>query len=191
MLRGRCSCAISARPTSSPAPKLLLSPLFPLLPGKSPVSPLFPLLTQKQGGGGVGIPRDPMTFTTAPVTLSSPGDSNRLENSAPNCRLSAVNCKPAFLRPAFTTTSIDIVGAPTFPFLHSYVAATFRWPPEGGRYTSKRSARAPRLGRRPVALAGALYAEAARYRLVAGSEGRTEIGALLIRRTQCCHVRYF
>jgi len=30
-----------------------------------------------------------------------------------------VNCKPAFLTPAFTTTLIDIVGAPTFPFLHA------------------------------------------------------------------------
>ena len=37
-----------------------------------------------------------------------------MENSAPICRLSAANCKPAFLRPSFTTTSIDIVGAPTF-----------------------------------------------------------------------------
>ena len=43
--------------------------------------------------------------------------------------------------------------------------------------------------------AEALYVEAARYRVVARSEVQSEvkpeIGALLIRRTQCHHVRYF
>src|SRR5271157_3425047 len=52
MLRGRCSCAISGRPTPSLASHSPLSPLFPLLPGNLPVTPLFPLLTQKQGGRG-------------------------------------------------------------------------------------------------------------------------------------------
>jgi|SRR5271157_757685 len=53
MLRGRCSCAISGRPTSSSfaSPSLLcpLTPLFPLDASHSPVTPLFPLHTQKQG----------------------------------------------------------------------------------------------------------------------------------------------
>jgi len=52
----------TTRPSPSSAPRWLatshpplatavVSPLFPLLPGNSPVTPLFPLLTQKQGGG--------------------------------------------------------------------------------------------------------------------------------------------
>jgi len=65
----------------------------------------------KTGGWG---PAKQMIFSTDPLRLSSPGDFNRLENSAPICRLSAVNCKRAFLSPAFTTTLINIVGAPTF-----------------------------------------------------------------------------
>src|SRR5208337_2125894 len=56
MLRGRCSCAISERPTpssfASPSLTCHLTPLFPLHPRNTPVTPLFPLLTQKQGGGG-------------------------------------------------------------------------------------------------------------------------------------------
>jgi hypothetical protein len=54
MLRGRGSCAISERPTTSPfvSPSLLslLTPLFPLDASHSPVTPLFPLHTQKEGG---------------------------------------------------------------------------------------------------------------------------------------------
>jgi hypothetical protein len=119
MLRGRCSCAISSRPSPSPVFQSPLSPLFPLLPGNSPVSPLFPLLTQKQGGGPAEILPHQILFTTDPVHHSIPGGSNRLENSAPNCELSTVNCKLVLLTPAFTTTSINIVGAPTFPFLHT------------------------------------------------------------------------
>src|SRR5208283_3173931 len=52
MLRGRCSCAIPTRPTSSPSPKFPLSPIIPVHPGHSPVSPIIPVHTQKQGGGG-------------------------------------------------------------------------------------------------------------------------------------------
>ena len=121
MLRGRCSCAISGRsaerghkkraPHPHPHRKFPLSPLFPLHPRNSPVSPLFPLLTQKQGGGGVHLTKS--IFANAPLRLSNPGGYNRLENLAPNFVLSTVNCKPAFLTPAFTTTSINIVGAPT------------------------------------------------------------------------------
>ncbi len=100
MLRGRCSCAISDRPTpSSFAPPSLLrpiTPLFPLHPRNAPVTPLFPLLTQKQGGGGYPLlPLHPLL----PLLPLLP---------------SAVNCKPAFLTPAVTATSIAIVGAPTF-----------------------------------------------------------------------------
>jgi len=114
MLRGRCSCAISGRPTPSSFASSSLSrpltPLFPLHPRNSPVTPLFPLLTQKHGGGGTS---SPMIFTNALLRLSNPGGYNRLENLAPNFVLSTVICEPAFLTPAFTRTSIAIVGAPT------------------------------------------------------------------------------
>jgi hypothetical protein len=114
MLRGRCSCAISGRPTPSSGPKNPLSPLFPLHPRKVPVSALFPLLTQKHGGGGY------------------PREAKEVKE------IEEVKYNRAFLTPAFTTKSDNIVGAPTFPFLcgrtNLHVAATFRWPPEGGRY---------------------------------------------------------
>ena len=113
-------------------PRIPLSPLFPLHPRKLPVSALFPLLTQKQGGGvapnkeltvpGGQLPggkkkADPsrkMTLAAEFLCHSSSGDFNRLEDSAPSCGLSTVNCKLDFLRPAFTITLIAIVGAPTF-----------------------------------------------------------------------------
>ncbi len=54
MLRGRGSCTISDRLTTSPfvSPSLFhpLTPLLPLDTSHSPVTPLFPLHTQKQGG---------------------------------------------------------------------------------------------------------------------------------------------
>jgi hypothetical protein len=142
MLRGRCSCAISDRPTPLPRaifakgqtsfapPSSLhpLSPLFPLHPRNAPVTPLFPLLTQKQGGGGVSF----ASITSFPLATR-----HCFENSAPICRLSAVNCEPVFLRPAFTTTSIDIVGAPTVPFLHASARSQERSP------SPTRSGRAP------------------------------------------------
>ncbi len=53
MLWVRCSCAISGRPTSSPAPKYPLSPIIPVHPRNSPVSPIIPVHTQKQGGGAL------------------------------------------------------------------------------------------------------------------------------------------
>src|SRR5208283_779581 len=146
MLRGRCSCAISERPTPSPAPKKPLSPIIPVHPGNSPVSPIIPVHTQKQGGGALLLnfqlltlnrfsplspiipvhPRNspvspiipvhtqkqgggaPNKLSAAsdqrsagkkrgdPVYHSIPGDFNRLGNSAPISRLSAVNCKRAF-----------------------------------------------------------------------------------------------
>src|SRR5208337_340581 len=144
MLRGRCSCAISGRPRPSPALKSPLSPIIPVHPGNSPVSPIIPVHTQKQGGGALkqlsatSNQRLGGKNKAGLIHLSNPGGSNRLENSAPICRLSTehptrmlilsepgeskdhsssdsatLNCKPAFLTPAFTTTSIAIVGAPT------------------------------------------------------------------------------
>src|SRR5208282_2767020 len=157
--RGRGCCAISGRASPSPALRLLatshtlarrsfsgggplatalVSPIIPVQPRNPPLNPFFPLLTQKKGGGGLKIVPNQMRFTPDPVHHSIPGGSNRLENSAPICRLSTehptrmlilsepgeskdhsssdsatLNCKPAFLTPAFTTTSIAIVGAPT------------------------------------------------------------------------------
>jgi hypothetical protein len=93
-MRERCSCAISSRSTPSPAFQSLLSPLFPLLPGNSPVSPFFPLLTQKQGGRG----------------YEEAKDVNEVEHHL------------LLLTHAFTTTLINIVGAPTFPLLHGNAA---------------------------------------------------------------------
>ena len=55
-----------------------------------------------------------VNFAAEFLCHSSSGDFNRLEDSAPSCGLSTVNCKPALLSPSFTTTSIAIVGAPTF-----------------------------------------------------------------------------
>jgi hypothetical protein len=98
MLRGRCSCAISVRPGTSSAPRIQLTPLFPLHPGKSPVSAFFPLLTQKPGGGG--YPKEVR-------------EAKEVEE------VKELDYKRAFLTPAFTTTSIAIVGAPTFSLLHA------------------------------------------------------------------------
>jgi hypothetical protein len=72
--------------------------------------------TYAKTGGGTS---NQMIFANAPLRLSNPGGYNRLENLALNFVLSTVNCKPAFLTPAFTTTSINIVGAPTFWFLRA------------------------------------------------------------------------
>src|SRR5271165_2604892 len=55
-----------------------------------------------------------VNFAAEFLCHSSSGDFNRLEDSAPRCGLSTVNCKPALLSPSFTTTSNAIVGAPTF-----------------------------------------------------------------------------
>jgi hypothetical protein len=56
MLRGRCSCAISERPTPSlfalSSLLRLLSPTIPVHPRNAPVSLIIPVHTQKQGVGG-------------------------------------------------------------------------------------------------------------------------------------------
>jgi hypothetical protein len=157
MLRGRCSCAISGRstPSSFGSSSLLcpLTPLFPLDASHSPVTPLFPLDTQKQGG--TPLPRasngllwydQPFHFGVFPdsaLPRRSPscrpyflyalsGESSFFsENSVPICQESAVSCKRAFLTPAVTTTSITIVGAPTFSFLHAIETLQPPPPPEG------------------------------------------------------------
>src|SRR5208337_4602590 len=104
-----------------------LSLLFPVHPRNSPVSLIIPVHAQKQGGGGLkqlsatSNQRSGGKNKADPVHHSIPGGSNQVEEERPaseggpytNCELSAVNCKPGFLRPTFTITSINIVGAPT------------------------------------------------------------------------------
>jgi hypothetical protein len=113
MLRGRCSCAISGLSTRPPAPAIPVSPLFPpcperhsrrvhsrpslspllpLHPRNSPVTPLFPLLTHKQGGRGYKEAKE----------MKEAKDVNEVEDHH------------LLLTHAFTTTLINIVGAPTF-----------------------------------------------------------------------------
>ena len=98
MLRGRCSCAISACPCPSPVFSLPLSPLFTLHPGKPPVTPLFPLLTQKQGGGGVFSFASSASFTFFSSSSLSPNSFVFSRHS--NYMLNYMNTY--------------IVGAPTF-----------------------------------------------------------------------------
>ena len=102
MLRGCSHCAISGRPKPSSAPKYPLSPIIPVHPRNSPVSPIIPVHPQKQGGGALkklsatSDQRSGNKKKADPVLHSIPGDFNRLGNSAPSCRLSAVNCELAF-----------------------------------------------------------------------------------------------
>lgn len=69
---------------------------------------------QRSGGKKKEDPSEKMTFTAEFLCHSRLGDFNRLEDSAPNCELSTVNCKPVFLTPVFTTTLSAIVCMPTF-----------------------------------------------------------------------------
>jgi|SRR5271157_2493024 len=120
MLRGRCSCAISGRPTpSSFASSSLfppLSALFPLHPRNSPVTPLFPLLTQKQGGGG-GVTHmvtflkyvGASTFSFRESIIAIHQNAGSSSALAVNCQLSTVNCpSPAPL----ATAALQVVPAP-------------------------------------------------------------------------------
>src|SRR5208337_2485115 len=52
---------------------------------------------------------------TRMLILSEPGESKDHSSSDS----ATLNCRLVFLTPSFTTTSINIVGAPTFPFLDS------------------------------------------------------------------------
>jgi hypothetical protein len=115
----------------------VLRPSFVFAPAKSFVSPTStkcacnPFVSPtyaKTGGRGESF----ASITSFPLATR-----HCFENSAPICRLSAVNCEPVFLRPAFTTTSIDIVGAPTVPFLHASARSQERSP------SPTRSGRAP------------------------------------------------
>jgi hypothetical protein len=163
MLRGRCSCAIPTRRTPSPAFQL-------------PLTPLFPLLTQKQGGGALKTPRTSISLTTVPISFNSAGDSNRLENSARNCELSAVNCKLAFVTPSFTTTSIVNVGAPTIVTL----LTTTRTPKN--RSKDRPLQELTQEHSQEWLCRPALYAEAARDRLEARPGVKTENPGRLQRR---------
>jgi len=80
-----------------------------------------------------------MVFPNAPLRLSNPGGYNRLEKERTASEGGPyTNCKPAFLTPAFTTTSIAIVGAPTFLSLHAIGTSQERTASEGGPYTNCR-----------------------------------------------------
>src|SRR5208283_1583237 len=121
--RGRCSCTISERPTSSPfaSSSLLLSltPLFPLHARHSPVSPIIPALTQNIGGGG--IPN--AAFASSPSFTSSSSALARTRRRGTKGTLSAAPRATAAQRvvrpPMCTTESSGIVGAPTFLSLHT------------------------------------------------------------------------
>jgi hypothetical protein len=134
MLRGRCSCAISERPTPSlfalPSLFPLLSPTIPVHPRNAPVSPIIPVHTQKQGGGGIhgtthrSIPGI-FLAGSPPAFISGAGRCNRqMEKSCTvDCRFPLTPTIPApsataALRvvpsPIFTTTLRIHVGAPTF-----------------------------------------------------------------------------
>ena len=85
MLRGFCSCAISGRPTPSPAPKYPLSPIIPVHPRNSPVSPIIPVHTQKQGGGALLLDFQLGILRRMPI-LSAPaaaGESKDLSRHSP------------------------------------------------------------------------------------------------------------
>jgi hypothetical protein len=90
MLRGRCTYAISERPTLSPAIENLLTPLFPLDTSHSPVTPLFPLDTRNRG---VHPPSD---MTIRPISEFSP----RLLAAAPGKTIET----PAYLTFAASLT---------------------------------------------------------------------------------------
>jgi len=171
MLRGRCSCAISGRPTASSFVfSSLLRPLTPLVPldaSHSPASPLFPLLTQKQGVYPPSnmINRSISEFSLA-LSSASPlfsvfslrssahsaplrylffchclpvlhGASTFLSGiSAPNCQFSAINDKSANITLPLSIILSNIVGAPTFSFLHAIERLQPPPAPEGGPFTS-------------------------------------------------------
>jgi len=140
MLRGRCSCTISERPTSSPfaSSSLLLSltPLFPLHARHSPVSPIIPALTQNIGGGG--IPN--AAFASSPSFTSSSSALARTRRRGTKGTLSAAPRATAAQRvvrpPMCTTESSGIVGAPTFLSLHTIGRSQKRPASERGPCTS-------------------------------------------------------
>src|SRR5208283_824754 len=112
MLRGRCSCAIPTRPTSSPSPKFPLSPIIPVHPGNSPVSLIIPVHTQKQGGGGCFFE----LYTGHPAKDAHPERARRggraegsLPSFSPNPFL--FSCYKYYLLKSMYN---NIVGAPTF-----------------------------------------------------------------------------
>jgi len=122
MLRGRCSCAISERPTPSSTLKTPLSLIIPVYPRNSPVSPIIPVHTQKQGGGvhfsALPLHSSSVLSVSSVVNqLSTLGDFNRPEISAANCELSPVSCALTSQKPRYYRELIKYVGAPTFSYL--------------------------------------------------------------------------
>src|SRR5208283_1897469 len=152
------SALFPLHPRNSP-----VSPLFPLLtqkqggggclfslsdlPSSVPAARPDPVGVSGACPDPVGMARrfcsafssSPLATRHSPPSSVIPGGSNRLESLAPNCKLSAVNCRlsplspiisaplaTAALRvvpaPIYTTTLRIHVGAPTFSFLRAPVA---------------------------------------------------------------------
>src|SRR5208337_5028500 len=129
MLRARCSYAILKRPGTSSR-------------SKNPVSPIIPVHPQKQGGGGQELPAsEGGPYTNFELLLAANSNYSRRYAREPrksnHSRTYAktggggypkevkeaneveeakeMDYERAFLTPVFTTTLINIVGAPTFP----------------------------------------------------------------------------
>src|SRR5208283_5870665 len=136
MLRGRCSCAISDRPTPSPAllslptshpparrsfsgggplATALVTPIIPVHPRNTPVSPIIPVHTQKQGGGGCLF----QLSTGHPAKDAHPERprrGGRAEGSLPSFSPNSFvfSCSKYYLLNSINSNN---VGAPTFLIL--------------------------------------------------------------------------
>jgi len=122
MLRGRCSCAISERPTPSlfATPSLFrtLSPIIPVHRRHSTANPIIPVHTQKQGGGG-GI----IFACYSPCRLLSPIIPVHRRHSPVSPIIPVHTQKQGgWGWSTYMVTYPKYVGAPTFSFRESIIA---------------------------------------------------------------------